>query len=100
MKYRSAAIAALAASVLATPFMASAQEADRRYYVSPMFAYLFEDNERGLKNGYGGQLAIGKKVTNSLNLEITGYYNQAGKDVGDDPNAQFYAIGGGVMLFP
>src|SRR5262249_37439695 len=73
---------------------------DRRYYVSPMFSNVFEDSQRGLQTGYGGMLAIGKKVTNSLNLELSSYYVNAHPDVGNGDNAYFYSVGGGGVLFP
>jgi OOP family OmpA-OmpF porin len=93
--------AALVGVAVLLPAIASAQDADRRFYVSPMFSYVLESGDRAVQRGLGGQLFIGKKVTNSLNIEVGGYYVGAKADGGfGDERATFYALGGGVMLFP
>lgn len=101
MKHRSSMRAVVAGAAILLPALASAQDADRRFYVSPMFSYDILSSDRALKDGLGGQLMIGKKVTNSLNLEVGGYYVSARPETGfGDERASLYAVGGGVMLFP
>ncbi len=102
MKHRSSVLAVSAFFATAASLTATAQDsgADKRYYISPMGSFVFQDTNRGLQSGYGGTLAIGKKMTNGLNLEITGYYTTAKPDTGSEANAQFYSIGGGVMITP
>ncbi len=69
----------LRAAALATLVFASAAsaEGDRRFYVSPQATFLLADEERGTENGYGITLAVGKKVAQGLNLEISGFFLNA-----------------------
>lgn len=102
MKYRSALFAALAGVVAGAPLLASAQESggDRRFYVSPMFSYVFKDQVRATDDGMGGALAIGKKFTDGLNLELIGFYDQADPSTGNGDAAKFTGGGLGAMIFP
>ena len=102
MKHRSAVLSALAGVALGAPLAASAQDSggDRRFYIAPMFSYVAEDGHRGLGGGVGGTLAIGKKLTSGLNLELIGYYDTAKPDRGGGDKATFYGVGAGLMVFP
>ena len=79
MSYRPGLIrcAALAALVFASGVSA---QTDKRFYVSPMATYLLADQERGADNGYGITLSVGKKMAQSLNLEVSGFFLQADGD--------------------
>ena len=47
-----------------------AQAADDRLYVAPSVNYTFSDNDRRADDGWGGGLALGKPITEHLNLEL------------------------------
>ncbi|MGH8540885.1 MAG: OmpA family protein [Stenotrophobium sp.] len=77
----------------------------REYYVSPMFSYVIADKARGTKHGIGGIMTVGKKMTDGLNLEITGIYesfkpNGEAKSEGYNSTFSLSGIGLGAMLFP
>ncbi|MGH8460455.1 MAG: OmpA family protein [Stenotrophobium sp.] len=80
----------------------------RSYYVSPMFSYTLADKARGTKDGYGGAIAVGKKMTRGLNLELLGTYSRFNpkSDVnsttspGYSGKFKLSSIGLGAMLFP
>src|SRR2546429_1999113 len=48
---------------------------DRRFYISPMFSYDVTDHDSRLKDGYGGIISVGKRLTGGLKLELTGTYH-------------------------
>ena len=80
---------------------------DRRVYVAPMGSYTLADKARGTDNGYGGVVAVGKRFTRGLELEILGSFTQYDTKQGDFSTAQpnsmrAYGAGGGanVYLFP
>lgn len=114
MNYRLGTLGLIAAMVLSVPSFAqdeegteSAPAADgakaklaRKLYVSPMFNYLKAANARGTKNGLGGQISIGKSVTNGLNLELVSQYLVADPKTGDGKSAQLKGVGVGAMMFP
>ncbi|MBI3432491.1 MAG: OmpA family protein [Hydrogenophilales bacterium] len=47
-----------------------AQAADDRLYVAPSVNYTFSDSDRRADDGWGGGVALGKPVTEHLNLEL------------------------------
>ena len=47
-----------------------AQAADDRLYVAPTVNYTFSDNDRQADDGWGGGLALGKPITQHLNMEL------------------------------
>ena len=55
---------ALAATAL------QAQAADDRLYVAPSVNYTFSDSDRRADDGWGGGVAIGKPITEHLNMEL------------------------------
>ena len=69
------------------------------YYVSPMFSYTLADKDRGTKNGYGGVMSIGKRVTDGLNLELSAQYSQLDSKAGGS-KAKISGIGVTAMVFP
>ena len=98
--------------MIAASFGASAVRADdngddRRFYVAPMGSYTLEDKARGTSGGYGGVMAVGKRLTHGLELELLGTYTQFDTDKGKfstpQPNSmRLYGGGAGanVYLFP
>ena len=114
MNYRLGTLGLIAAMVLSLPSFAqdeegteSAPAADgakaklaRKLYVSPMFNYLKAANARGTKNGIGGQISVGKSVTNGLNLELISQYLSAKPEDGDGKSAKLTGVGLGAMVFP
>lgn len=75
-----------------------------RFYVSPMFSYVLADNDRGTEDGFGGSLAIGRKITSGMTLELIGHYMQMDPDgrgnLADNGTFKLYAAGIGAMIFP
>ncbi|MEQ1440003.1 OmpA family protein [Fontimonas sp. SYSU GA230001] len=71
----------------------------RHYYVSPMFSYTRADKDRGTDDGMGGMITIGKKMTDGLALELTGYYSQMDPDSGSGDAAELKGAGLGAMVF-
>ena len=49
---------------------------DRRVYIAPMGSYTLADDARGTDNGYGGTVAVGKRLTRGLELELLGNFTQ------------------------
>ena len=75
------------------------------FYVSPMFSYTLADGERGTKNGLGGTLSIGKRMTDGLNLELNTFYSVLKGDSkanagGYTGSAKLKGVGLTAMLFP
>lgn len=114
MNYRLGTLGLIAAMVLSLPAYAqdeapaeeSAASTDgakaklgRKLYVSPMFNYLRAANARGTKNGYGGQISVGKSVTNGLNLELVSQYLVADPKRGSG-TAKLSGVGIGAQVFP
>lgn len=71
----------------------------RPYYVSPMFSYTLADKARGTKNGFGGIISIGKRMTDGLNLELSALYSQLDSKVGGSA-AKLNGVGVTAMVFP
>jgi OOP family OmpA-OmpF porin len=69
------------------------------YYVSPMFSYTLADKARGTKNGYGGIISVGKRMTDGLNLELSALYSQLKAETGGG-KAKINGIGVTAMVFP
>ncbi len=70
----------------------------RPWYVSPMFSYTFMDNDRGLDDGLGGTLTVGKKLTSGLNLELTGFFSVADAEDGIGDSAELKGFGAAAMV--
>ncbi len=76
-----------------------ADESDRRFYVSPMANYTFGDSNRNEDDGVGGSIAIGKRLTSNLDLEVFGHFTNypngtSGKDM------KLFGAGAGANIFP
>jgi len=69
----------------------------RSWYVSPVFSYIYADDDRGTDDGLGGAISIGKKVTDGLGLELIGVYGQMDAESGGD-TAEIKGIGLGAMI--
>lgn len=103
------ALAAVAAT-LATAAQAASEEQGN--YIAPMASYVFADNERGTDDAYGGALAIGRRLSPYLGVELRGSYLDYG-EVKEDlsfacenfgnncpDNIELYAGGLGLNLYP
>lgn len=73
---------------------------DRRAYVSPMFSYTLADSDRNTKDGIGGTMSVGKRVTSGLNLELTATYVQMDWDGGGSEAAELTGVGAAALIFP
>lgn len=104
MSLRTIAIRAFAVAGLAFATAAAADNADRRFYVSPMASYQFADRERGTDDGLGFTLSLGRRVASGLNLELTGFLVKLDGDgsaaVNGSNNAALKGFGVGAMIFP
>ena len=80
MVFRSKLFAALLGASMVLPAFAQDGETltralkARTWYVSPTASYVLADDDRGTDDGWGGTIAIGKKVTNALTLELMASY--------------------------
>lgn len=77
----------------------------RPAYISLMGSYFKPDKDRGVDSGAGGMIAVGKRMTDGLHLELNAYFLQADAKAGaGDPatNGKLELKGAGVtaMLFP
>lgn len=114
MNYRLGTLGLIAAMVLSLPSHAQdeapAEESSeaatgvkaslgRSLYLSPMGNYLRAANARGTDDGFGGQLSLGKSVTNGLNLELVSQYLVADPKTGSG-SAKLTGVGIGAMVFP
>jgi len=97
----------IAATFGATAVRADDTGDDRRVYIAPMGDYTLADKARGTQNGYGGVIAVGKRFTKGLELELLGSFTQydvnQGKFDTPQPNSmRAYGAGAGanVYLFP
>ncbi|HEX4895921.1 MAG TPA: OmpA family protein [Solimonas sp.] len=71
----------------------------RSWYVSPMASYTMADKERGTDDGFGGVIGIGKKVTDGMALELTGFYTQLDAEDGDG-SAKLTGAGVSALISP
>lgn len=115
MTYRLGTLGLIAAMVLSLPSHAQDEEAPAEesseaangvkaklghdLYLSPMGNYLRAAKSRGTKNGFGGQISLGKSVTNGLNLELISQYLVADDKAGGD-TAKLTGVGIGAQIFP
>ena len=73
----------MAAAALAVPLVAHGQVTyepskyiDDRWYVTPFGSYVYSDNDRISKDGWGGGLGIGKPIHPNWNIELRGMYEE------------------------
>jgi OmpA-OmpF porin, OOP family len=79
-------------------------EGRRPFYFSAMGSYLMPEDDRGLESGVGATVAVGKRMTDGLALEMTGYYltGDAEKKAGlrDNGSATLTGFGVSALIFP
>ena len=73
--------------------------ADDRIYVAPMLGMIVADSARQLDDPIGGSLALGKPLTDRLNLELSASFLTADGD-GNDTSADLTAYGANLLFFP
>jgi len=75
---------AVAVATLSAPAAwADDSDFDDRFYIAPMFSYVMADDKRETDDGYGGLLAIGKKIFPRLDLEARVQYLKYEADEAD-----------------
>lgn len=75
---------AIVVSALSAPAAwADDSDFDDRFYIAPMFSYVMADDARETDDGYGGLLAIGKKILPRLDLEARVQYLKYEADEAD-----------------
>ena len=80
---KTATRAALAATLVGLALPLHAEEfLDKRPYISPMFAYTFDENDRGSEEGLGGYLGGGKALNKYWNVELGTFYSRFNDRVG------------------
>ncbi len=72
----------------------------RTWYVSPMFSYTFADQDRGIDDGIGATIAVGKKVTRGMALELTGFFTTADAESGGGDSTELKGIGAAALITP
>lgn len=99
-------------ALLAIANDAWAADYEQRSYVAPMASYVFADDDRGTDDAVGGALAIGRRLSPYVGLELRGSYLDYGevkeglsfacRNFGNDcPDAvELYAGGLGLNLYP
>jgi len=97
--------------MLAATFGATAVRADdstsaddRRVYVTPMGSFTLADKVRGTDDGFGGGIAVGKRLTKGLELELLGNFTeydtkQADFSTPQPKSMRAYGIGAGANLY-
>lgn len=70
-----------------------------RFYVAPMGSHTWEDKYRDTDDAWGGTLGLGKQISKSFALELTGFYSEFHTN-GSDPNAKLWGAGLAALLFP
>ena len=92
------AIGLLSAALLALP--AHAQLGiDKRLYIAPGLSYSLADNDRLTDDGLGGQISVGRRFTEGLLLELTGFYSQYDGNTGAN-SLEFKGAGLAALIFP
>ena len=100
MNIRTLMMSCLAATVLlfVSTLQAEEESPDRRFYVAPFVSYDFLDPDYGFDDSYGYRLAIGKPLSDSFNLELTGYeIESSASGIGD---VQLQGVGLNLLWFP
>jgi len=97
--------------MLAATFGATAVRADdstsaddRRVYVTPMGSFTLADKVRGTDDGFGGGIAVGKRLTKGLELELLGNFTeydtkQADFGTPQPKSMRSYGVGAGANLY-
>lgn len=70
---------ALAVAGMSVMSVAQAEEfLDNRWYVAPFGTYVMPDGRRGVEDGWGGGLGVGKILNEHFNVELRGFYQNYG----------------------
>jgi OOP family OmpA-OmpF porin len=68
---------ALAVAGMSVMSIAQAEEfLDNRWYVAPFGTYVMPDGNRGVRDGFGGGLGVGKILNQHFNVELRGLYQE------------------------
>ena len=69
------------------------------WFVSPMVGYVMADDDRGVDDGFGGNISIGRKMTYGLTMALIGSYSQMDAESGGG-SAKVEGVGLGFMISP
>ena len=90
---KTATRAALAATLIGLALPLHAEEfLDKRPYISPMFAYTFDEKDRGSEEGLGWYFGGGKVINKYWNAELGSFYSRF-NDSNGAPGALFRELG-------
>lgn len=89
----------LLAAIFAAPVHAQEFGLDKRIYIAPGFAYTLADTDRLTDDGIGGSIAIGRRFTEGMLLEFTGFYSQYDANTGDN-TLEFKGAGLAALISP
>lgn len=67
---------ALALTGMSVMSVAQAELLDNRWYAAPFGTYVMPDGERGVRDGWGGGLGVGKILNEHFNVELRGFYQE------------------------
>jgi len=70
------------------------------FFLSGMGSYTLHDEDRGTKNGYGGVVSIGAKISDEVAIEINGLYTRMKPESGSGTNMTLTGGGIDAMFFP
>jgi len=69
------------------------------FYLAPMASYVMPDDERLLKDGFGGSLAAGYRVSPGLALELQALYTSLDRDAAGGGSATMSGLNVGALGF-
>ena len=99
MKKRNVAHVLTASAALLVCAQAGAGEPDNRWYVAPSVSFIGADDDRQAKNHLGGQLGVGRSVSDSWNLEFSGVGDNLHTDNGANTFRQRGLLLDGLYFF-
>lgn len=99
MKKRNVAHVLTASAMLLVCAQAGAGEPDSRWYVAPSISFIGADDDRQAKNHLGGQIGVGRAVSDSWNLEFSGVGDNLHTDDGANTFRQRGLLLDGLYFF-
>lgn len=90
---------AIATSFGAPSAWAQSASDDNRFYIAPMGTYVLSDNDRHADDGVGGTLAIGTRLSPSVEFELRGTYLDYKAEDDDAEDIEISGGGFGLNLF-
>lgn len=91
--------AALVAGLFTVGAATAQNGLDKRIQVTPAFSYTLADNDRLTDDGIGLNVSVGRKFTDALMLELTGYFNEFDANDGSS-TLEFKGAGLAALMSP